>query len=116
VEWKKAPVELVGFLMEKMKGMNCDYRKMFGYPAYFIKGKMFVGVHGDKLWLRLSDADIAEITKDCKDVVAFEPMPGRPIKGYVVLPKTVYSSDKVFAEYLKNSMQYASSLPPKHKK
>ncbi len=50
---------------------------MFGYPAYFINGNMFVGVHGDKLFLRLSDADMVEITKDCRDVVAFEPMPGR---------------------------------------
>ena len=57
MEWKKAPAELVDFIMEKMKDRNCDYKKMFGYPAYFLNGNMFVGVHGDKLFLRLSDAD-----------------------------------------------------------
>jgi hypothetical protein len=41
---------------------------------------MFVGVHGDKLYLRLSDVDRAEIMKDCKGVTAFEPMPGRAMK------------------------------------
>jgi len=43
-----------------MKDKNCGYRKMFGYTAYFFNGNMFVGVHGDKLFLRLSDADMAE--------------------------------------------------------
>ena len=52
--------------------------------------------------------------KDCKDVTAFEPMPGRAMKGYVVLPKAIYSDDKLFAEYLDKSIKYVSSLPPKH--
>ena len=115
-EWTKAPVELVEFITEKMKDKNCDYKKMFGYPAYFINGNMFAGVHGDKLFLRLSDADMAEIMKDCKDVTAFEPMPGRAMKGYVVLPKPVYSDDKLFAEWLDKSIEYVSELAPKKEK
>ena len=51
---------------------------MFGYPAYFINGNMFAGIHGEKLFLRLSDADMADIMKNCKDVNAFEPMLGAP--------------------------------------
>jgi TfoX/Sxy family transcriptional regulator of competence genes len=112
-EWKKAPAELVDFITEKMKDKNCDYKKMFGYPAYFFNGNMFVGVHGDKLFLRLSDEDIADIMKKRKDVGAFEPMPGRAMKGYVVLPKTVYSDDKLFAEWLDKAINYVSTLPPK---
>ena len=116
MEWKKAPQELVDFIMDKMKGKNCEYKKMFGYPAFFVNGNMFVGVHGDKLFLRLSDADIAKITKDYTDVSAFEPMPGRAMKGYVVLPKTLYSDDTAFAGLLNKSMEYASKLPSKAKK
>jgi TfoX/Sxy family transcriptional regulator of competence genes len=116
MEFKKAPQELVDFINDKMKDKNCDYKKMFGYPAYFFNGYMFVGVHGDKLFLRLSDADTAEIMKDCKGVVAFEVMPGRAMKGYVELPKSIYSDDKVFAEYLDKSINYVSSLPSKHEK
>jgi len=113
MEWKKAPAELVEFITEKMKDKNCDYRKMFGYPAYFFNGNMFVGVHGDKLFLRLSDADMVEIMKDCRDVVAFESMPGRAMKGYVVLPQPIYSDNRLFAEYLNKSINYVSSLLPK---
>jgi TfoX/Sxy family transcriptional regulator of competence genes len=113
MEFKKAPQELVDFIMDKMKNKNCDYKKMFGYPAFFVNGNMFVGIHGDKLFLRLSDAEIAEIMKDYKDVSAFEPMPGRAMKGYVILPKSLYSNDKAFAEWLDKSIKYVSTLPPK---
>lgn len=116
MEWKKAPEELVEFITEKMKDVKCDYRKMFGYPAYFINGNMFVGVFGDKLFLRLSEPDIVLISETCKDVSAFEPMRGRPMKGYVFLPKSIYSDDALFGEWLNKSIKYVSSLPPKHKK
>ena len=115
MEWKKAPEELVEFVSEKMKDVKCDYRKVFGYPAYFINGNMFTGIHGDKLFLRLSDADVERIMK-IKGVSAFEPVPGRSMKGYVVLPKSVYSSDSLFNEWLHKSINYVSSLPPKKKK
>ena len=113
MDWKKAPEELVNFLNEKMKDKNCDYRKMFGYPAYFVNGNMFAGVHGDNLFLRLSDSDIATVKKSFKGVGNFEPMPGRPMKGYVVLPKTVYMDDKLFDEVVAKSIAYASTLKPK---
>jgi TfoX/Sxy family transcriptional regulator of competence genes len=115
-EWKKAPEELVNFLTEKMKDKNCDYRKMFGYPAYFINGNMFLGIHGEKLFLKLSDADISQIKEDWVGVRNFEPMPGRAMKGYVVLPKTIYSDDKLFSEWIDKSIKYVSAMPPKKSK
>ena len=45
----------------------------------------------------------------------FIPMAGRIIMGYVVLPKAVYSNEKVFSEQLTKSLAYASSLPQKEK-
>jgi hypothetical protein len=47
---------------------------------------------------------------------AFEPMPGRAMKGYVVLPKSLYSDDKAFAEWLDKSISYVAGLPPKKAK
>ena len=77
---------------------------------------MFAGIHGDKRFLRLSDSGIANIMKDCKEVSVFEPMPGRAMKGYVVLPKLIYSNDKLFAEWLDKSINYPSSIPPNQEK
>jgi len=50
------------------------------------------------------------------NVAYFEPMPGRPMMGYIVLPKPVYSDDTIFAKWLDKSVKYASTLPPKQKK
>ena len=89
---------------------------MFGYPAYFINGNMFTGIHGNKLFLRLSEDDVEKILNAHSDVSLFEPMPGRPMKGYVVLPKTLYQKDAAFDEWLEKSFRYVSGLPPKKKK
>lgn len=77
MEWEKAPEAMVQFLAQKMKSLNCEYKKMFGYPAYFINGYMFAGVHGDKLFIRLSASDVEEIINENLNVNPFEPMPGR---------------------------------------
>ena len=116
MEWKKAPEDLVQFVTEKMKGINCDYRKMFGYPAYYINGNMFTGVLGDKIFLRLSHLDIEKISRGPRDISPFEPMKGRPMKSYVFLPKSVSSDQAFFDERLNKSVIYVSSLPPKKKK
>ena len=116
MEFKKAPQELVDFIMNKMKDTNCDYKEMFGYPAFFVNGNLFVGVHGDKLFLRLSEADVANIKNGFKGVTNFEPMPGRAMKGYVILPKSLYSADSVFKEWLDKSIKYVSALPTKKSK
>jgi TfoX/Sxy family transcriptional regulator of competence genes len=116
MEWKKAPEDLVQFIAKKMKDIECDYRKMFGYPAYFINGNMFAGVFGDKIFIRLSDSDIEKIRREPRDISPFEPMKGRPMKEYVFLPKSEYSDDAFFDEWLKKSVLYVSSLPPKKKK
>lgn len=89
---------------------------MFGYPAYFINGNMFAGLFDDKLLLKLSDADFAETLKTQKEVKVFEPMPGRTMKGYVALPKNVYSDEAKFEKLLNKSIKYVSSLPPKKAK
>ena len=116
MEWKKAPEELVQFLAERMKMVNCEYRKMFGYPAYFINGNMFTGIHGETLFLRLSNSDAKNLMEANSGVTFFEPMPGRPMKGYVAIPKTLYSKGSLFGELLGKSVKYVSSLPPKQKK
>ena len=116
MEWKKAPEELVQFLSQKMKNVNCDYRKMFGYPAYFINGNMFAGIHGEKLFIRLSESEAEEIMNSHLNVTCFEPMLGRTMNGYVVLPKSLYSDEGLFDKWLNKSVKYVSTLPPKQKK
>ncbi len=116
MEWKKAPDELVKFIAQKTEKLNCDFRKMFGYPAYFVNGNMFTGLHGNSLFIRLSEVDLKKIIEFDLGVKPFEPMPGRAMKGYVVLPQSFYCNDKLLEEWLERSLKFASSLPPKKAK
>jgi len=116
LEWKKAPLNLVEFLADKMKYVQCDFRKMFGYPAYFVNGNMFTGLHEDRLFVRLSKLDAKEILEEQIGAKLFEPMTGRPMKQYVVLPKEVYCNPELFNKWLQKSYQYVKSLPPKKAK
>ncbi|UCG70928.1 MAG: hypothetical protein JSV09_08005 [Thermoplasmata archaeon] len=43
-------------------------------------------------------------------------MSGRPMKEYIVLPKSIYNNKKSFSKWLEKSVGYVSSLPPKEKK
>ena len=115
MKWKKAPEELAVFLAQKMKSVDCEYGKMFGYPACFINGNMFVGLFEDMLFLRLSESDRREIMQIRPDVTPFEPRPARAAKEYLLLPKKLYSNEKLFDKWLKKSVQYTLSLPTKKK-
>lgn len=116
MEWKKSPETLVKFITDRMASEKCEPRKMFGYPCYFINGNMFIGLHQDNLVLRLGEEDRKATMKKDKDVKVFEPMPGRKMGEYVVVPASIYSNKVAFDALLAKSMKYVSSLPPKQKK
>ena len=91
-----------------------EQRKMFGYPCAFVNGQMFVGVFADRLMIRLSEEDRARFLK-LPGAKQFEPMPGRPMKEYVEVPKAITESAEL-RKWLKKSLAYTQSLPPKKKK
>ena len=104
------------FLDESLKKVDCQKRKMFGFPAYFINGHMFSGTFEEHLFLRLSKEDRENIQREHKAVLPFEPMKGRPMKEYVVLPKSLYKNKKQYKYWLKKSIDYVTSQPPKKNK
>jgi len=111
--WKKASKELSEFLDGALSSFNCKKKLMFGSPAYFVNSNMFTGVFQDDIFIRLSEKDRSEITGLNDEVVPFEPMEGRIMKEYVVLPESLYSHREEFEKWLSHSYQYASGLPPK---
>jgi len=115
MKWEKAPEELVSFLSETMKDIDCQYKKMFGYPAYFINSNMFIGAHQRNLFIRLSEEDRKKIMSQYNEVSPFVPMVGHVMHEYVVIPETLYRDTERFAGILNMSIEYVSSLPPKGK-
>ncbi len=112
----KAPEEMVQKFERALKDFPmAEQRKMFGYPAAFVNGNMFTGLFQEEMFLRLSDEDRAAIRKEYGTPL-FEPIPGRPMRGYVVVPRYVLNSPRLLRTWLTKGMEYCKSLPPKVKK
>ncbi|MGH2358206.1 MAG: TfoX/Sxy family protein [Candidatus Limnocylindria bacterium] len=115
MQWLKSPPFLVERFSDATDVLLADptveRRKMFGYPACFVGGHMFTGLHQDRWVVRLDEAGMAELT--AAGGTDFEPMPGRPMRGFVVLPEAVRSNDVALAGWLDRALAHARSMPPK---
>ena len=85
---------------------------MFGYPACFVNGHMFMGLHQENMIVRLSEEDRAEALK-VEGSRIFEPMPGRPMKEYVALAPTVLQNRDGVRGWAARALAYAVALPGK---
>lgn len=113
--WRKSPPELVeAFGQAAPRDPRVERRTMFGYPALFVRGNMFAGTYGEDVVVRLPEAERTALVKR-KAARPFEPMPGRPMKEYVVLPATVARRRAALASFLARGFAYAATLPPKKK-
>jgi TfoX/Sxy family transcriptional regulator of competence genes len=116
MQWSKSPPELVELFDEVApKAPAVERKKMFGYPAAFTGGNMFAGLHQDSLVLRLPPDDFAEFLA-LDGATPFEPMAGRPMKGYAVAPEALLKDKPVLARWLERSFEAAAKMPVKEKK
>jgi len=99
-------------LAEHMSAFDCEKRKMFGHPCYFIHGNMFTGVFSDTIFARLSEEDRGRIDREGFGTL-FEPVKGRSMKEYRVLSPRVMGDHELFDKWLARSFAYTSSLPEK---
>lgn len=90
-------------------------RQMFGYPSCVLNGNMFMSLFGDSLVLRLGDADRAELLA-LPGAEQFEPMPGRPMTGFAVVPADIVGDDDAAAHWVRRARAQAETMPPKVKK
>ena len=111
-KFRKPSEELVTFFTQATAPMpGVEPRKMFSCPCAFINGNMFAGVFHKSVFLRLSPEDLAKFAK--LGAVHFEPILGRPMREYMVVPPALMKSTTRFNAWLEKSFAYAASLPPK---
>jgi len=89
-----------------------ETRKMFGQPAAFVNGNLCLGAFGGDVFLRLSDRDQALASK-MTGVRPFEPMPGRAMHAYLILPPEVLRDRTQSRLWVDRAVGFAASLPPK---
>jgi TfoX/Sxy family transcriptional regulator of competence genes len=115
MQWRKTPPELAAtFDAAAPKDPKVVRRPMFGYPALYLNGNMFAGTFQDKVVARLSDTERAKAMKS--GAKRFEPMPGRSMKEYVVVPAADVAKPAALKKWIELARGYAATLPAKEKK
>jgi TfoX/Sxy family transcriptional regulator of competence genes len=112
---KPAPRALERFEALLPDHPEVSHRLVFGHPAAFVRGNMFFGVFGEALFVRLSESDRDELRR-VPGARPFEPMPGRAMSGYMVLPEPLLSDSATAEEWVGRSLRWTASLPPKRPK
>jgi hypothetical protein len=87
-------------------------RKVFGNPTAFANGNMCFGVFGSDVFLRLNEGD-QELAMSIPGVRPFEPMAGRPMRGYLILPPAVLSDARRARRWVEAAVKHTLGLPPK---
>jgi TfoX/Sxy family transcriptional regulator of competence genes len=114
MQWRKSPQELIDLFGNAMPGPPATQRKMFGYPAGFVNGNMFMGLFQENMILRLPENFRADFMNKY-GAKLFEPMPGRPMREYVAVPSSVMANKKELAAWIARAFGYGASLKPKSK-
>lgn len=113
MEWKKPSQELIKLLVSSMGTFGAEKKAMFGSTVYFANGYMFIGVHEDHIFLRLPEDGRKELLSSFTGSSQFEPMKGRPMREYVVIPPQLYEDSATFHRWIERSSDYVKSIPPK---
>ncbi len=89
-----------------------ERRQMFGFPAAFVGGNLVTGLMREHWHVRLPEDAAAELLA-VPGAGPFEPMAGRPMRGYYVLPPAIVADDASLASWLERAVAHGRSLPPK---
>jgi TfoX/Sxy family transcriptional regulator of competence genes len=114
MKWRPSPPNLLETFEEVAPGPPVVRRKMFGYPAAFVNGNMFLGLFQDQMIVRLPEQLREDLIRE--GGALFEPMPGRPMREYVVVPASVLGNPKALSSWVAEALAYGRRLPPKASK
>jgi hypothetical protein len=108
----KSPPELV----ERFRAVMAEFpdvqqKPMFGFPAAFVGGNLATSLFRDRWVVRLPEAEIE--TALATGAGRFEPMPGRPMKGFVTVPPGDVADDAALRRWVERGLALAGSMPAK---
>jgi TfoX/Sxy family transcriptional regulator of competence genes len=112
MKWQKSSQALSDLFESVIPGPPAVQRKMFGYPAGFVNGNMFMGLFQESMILRLPTGPREEFLQ-VHHAKIFEPMAGRPMKEYAAVPQSVMRDKKDLAAWVARAFEYGVFLKPK---
>jgi TfoX/Sxy family transcriptional regulator of competence genes len=115
MSFEKPPPSLVSLFEARIAGTSAERRSMFGQPCAFAGGNMCAGLFGGSLFVRLGEADRAALLA-LRGAKPFEPMPGRTMREYVVVPRAMHADAAALDRWIAKAVAYAGGLPAKAKR
>lgn len=93
------------------EALGVTTRPMFGHLAAFVNGHMFAGLFGDALFVRVDDDATERLL--AAGGSPFQPMQGRPMRGYTCLAAGWQSAPEAAGEWVRRALTHTAGLPPK---
>ena len=115
-DFPKSPPELV----ERFDSVAADYpeatrRLTFGYPCLYVGGNMVSGLFASSWHVKLGPDERQQL-EAIPGAKPFEPMPGRPMTGFTLLPESIVDDDTEVRRWVGRAIAFGATLPPKEKK
>ena len=109
----KSPPELIA----RFDGVATDFpeatrRLTFGYPCLYVGGNMVTGLFGDAWHVRVGADDTAALLA-LPGAGPFEPMPGRPMTGFTLLPASIVDDDAAVHDWVGRAIAHVAMMPVK---
>lgn len=112
-DFAKSPPELV----ERFDTIAAEYpeatrRLTFGYPCLYVGGNMVSGLFESSWHVKLGPEERREL-EAIPGAAQFEPMPGRPMTGFTLIPSSIIDDDEAIRRWVKRATEFGLTLPPK---
>jgi TfoX/Sxy family transcriptional regulator of competence genes len=112
-DFAKSPPELV----ERFETIAAEYpeatrRLTFGYPCLYVGGNMVSGLFESSWHVKLGPEERHEL-EAIPGAAQFEPMPGRPMTGFTLMPSSIIDDDEAIRRWVKRAIEFGATLPPK---
>ena len=116
-KWTKPDPDLVArFDAALPQDPAAERKTMFGYPACFVNGHFFTGLHERNVVIRLPGG-LSEKFPALRGAGVFDPMgTGKGMKDWWIVPAAIGGSEAKLAKLLADAFEEVSRLPPKEKK
>ena len=99
---------------ELTSNIQCEHKKMFGYPCLFVNGNMFCGTFADKIFVRIKIEQQKAWKDRYKEIKEFEPMRGKKMKEYLEIIG-VEDKREIIKVMITDSIEYMKTLKDKTK-
>jgi len=98
-------------IRSQLQGVPFVEKKMFGGVGFLLNGNLACGVNKDDLIVRVDPEQHDALLK--KPHAKPFALTGRPMKGWLLVEAGGCKTDKQLSSWVKESLEFASSLPPK---